>query len=70
VADWYSEKRSATTMAREELRRLLADARAGLLRGRRLYLFRLDRLTRTGIADQFGRRSALIARSWNRPSVA
>src|SRR5208283_4057232 len=39
------------TMARAELQRLLADARAGGLRGRRLYLFRLDRLTRTGIAD-------------------
>lgn len=51
VADWYAEKRSAKTMQRDELRRLLADARAGVLRGRRLYLFRLDRLTRTGIAD-------------------
>jgi DNA invertase Pin-like site-specific DNA recombinase len=51
VAEWYSEKRSAKTMVRDELRRLLADAGAGLLRGRRLYLFRLDRLTRTGIAD-------------------
>ncbi len=30
---------------------VLADARAGKLRGRRLYVFRLDRLTRTGIAD-------------------
>src|SRR5579863_3411835 len=38
-------------MAREELQRLLADARAGRLRGQRLYIFRLDRLTRTGIAD-------------------
>jgi DNA invertase Pin-like site-specific DNA recombinase len=38
-------------MAREELRRLLTDVRAGHLRGQRLYLFRLDRLTRTGIAD-------------------
>lgn len=51
VTDWRAEKRSAKTMAREELQRLLADARAGRLRGRRLYLFRLDRLTRTGIAD-------------------
>lgn len=51
IATWYAEKKSAKTMARDELRRLLADARAGLLRGRRLFLFRLDRLTRTGIAD-------------------
>jgi len=51
IAAWYSEKRSAKTMARAELQRLRADARAGSLRGHRLYLFRLDRLTRTGIAD-------------------
>jgi DNA invertase Pin-like site-specific DNA recombinase len=51
VNNWFAEKRSARTMAREELQRLLADARAGRLRGQRLYIFRLDRLTRTGIAD-------------------
>ena len=51
IVDWRAEKRSAKTMARVELQRLLADARAGVLRGRRLYVFRLDRLTRTGIAD-------------------
>jgi DNA invertase Pin-like site-specific DNA recombinase len=51
IDDWRAEKRSAKTMAREELQRLLADGRAGRLRGRRLYVFRLDRLTRSGIAD-------------------
>jgi DNA invertase Pin-like site-specific DNA recombinase len=51
IEDWRAEKRSAKTMAREELQRLLAQARAGELHGRRLYLYRLDRLTRTGIAD-------------------
>jgi DNA invertase Pin-like site-specific DNA recombinase len=51
IDDWRAEKRSAKTMDRVEVQRLLADARAGRLRGRRLYLFRLDRLTRTGIAD-------------------
>ncbi|SRR5579883_1402275 len=51
VAQWYAEKKSAKTMAREELKKLLADVRAGGLRGQRLYIFRLDRLTRTGIAD-------------------
>ena len=50
IGDWRAEKRSARTMAREELQRLLGDARAGRLRGKRLYVFRLDRLTRTGIA--------------------
>ena len=49
--DWRAEKKSAKTMDRPELQRLLAEARAGALRGRRLYLFRLDRLTRTGIRD-------------------
>ncbi len=38
-------------MARPELDRLRADARAGLIR--RLYVFRLDRLTRSGIRDTF-----------------
>lgn len=51
VATWYSEKRSGKTLARLELDRLRADARAGLIR--RLYLFRLDRLTRSGIRDTF-----------------
>jgi DNA invertase Pin-like site-specific DNA recombinase len=51
IATWYAEKRSAKTMDRVELQRLLADARAGALRGQRLYLFRLDRLTRSGISD-------------------
>jgi DNA invertase Pin-like site-specific DNA recombinase len=51
VAAWYAEKRSGRTLARPELDRLRADARAG--RVRRLYLFRLDRLTRSGIRDTF-----------------
>jgi DNA invertase Pin-like site-specific DNA recombinase len=49
VGMWYAEKRSAKTMQRAELQRLLADATAGKLT--KLYLFRLDRLTRTGIVD-------------------
>lgn len=51
IDDWRAEKRSAKTMQREELQRLLAEARAGALHGRRLYLYRLDRLTRSGISD-------------------
>jgi DNA invertase Pin-like site-specific DNA recombinase len=51
VDDWRAEKASARTMKRPELQRLLADARAGVFRHRRIYVFRLDRLTRTGVAD-------------------
>jgi DNA invertase Pin-like site-specific DNA recombinase len=51
VTDVYAEKRSGKTIARPELDRLRADARAGKLR--RLYVFRIDRLTRSGIRDTF-----------------
>jgi DNA invertase Pin-like site-specific DNA recombinase len=51
IVTWYAEKMSGKTLARPELDRLRADARAGHLR--RLYLFRLDRLTRSGIKDTF-----------------
>ena len=51
VVSWYSEKRSGKTMARAELERLREDARAGHVR--RLYVYRLDRLTRSGIRDTF-----------------
>ncbi|MCC7541191.1 MAG: recombinase family protein [Deltaproteobacteria bacterium] len=49
IGTWYAEARSARTLARPELDRLRTDARSGALR--RLYLFRLDRLTRSGIRD-------------------
>jgi DNA invertase Pin-like site-specific DNA recombinase len=45
----YSEKRSAKSLARPELDRLRADARAGLLR--RIYVFKYDRLCRSGVRD-------------------
>ena len=51
IRSWYAEKRSGKTLARLELDRLRADARGGLVR--RLYVFRLDRLTRSGIRDTF-----------------
>lgn len=70
VGDWRAEKRSAKTMAREELQRLLVDARAGRLRGRRLYVFRLDRLTRTGIADTLTTLAELHANGVDVVSVA
>lgn len=46
----YAEKRSAKTTDRPELQRLLENARAGCL-APRLYVYRLDRLTRSGIRD-------------------
>jgi len=49
ITTWYSEKRTAKNLARPELERLRADAKAGRLN--RLYLFKLDRLTRSGIRD-------------------
>ncbi len=51
ISAWYAEKQSGKTMARSELQRLRVDARAGHLG--RLYVFRLDRLTRSGIRDTF-----------------
>lgn len=49
ITEWYSEKASAKTMKREALERLRADARGGHIK--RLYVFRYDRLSRTGIRD-------------------
>ena len=49
VAEWYAEKRTASTLDRPELARLLADVRARKVG--RLYVYRLDRLTRSGIVD-------------------
>jgi DNA invertase Pin-like site-specific DNA recombinase len=51
ISTWYAEKQSAKTMDRAELKRLRGEARAGNVR--RLYVFRLDRLTRSGIRDTF-----------------
>ncbi len=49
ITTWHAEKRSASTNDRPALARLLADVRAGKVR--RLFVWRLDRLTRSGIAD-------------------
>jgi DNA invertase Pin-like site-specific DNA recombinase len=51
VGAWYAEKLSARTTNRPELKRLLTDARAGLFS--ELWVFKLDRLTRSGVADTF-----------------
>lgn len=51
ITDWYSDKQSARTLARPGLEMLRQAAREG--RVPRLYVFRLDRLTRSGIRDTF-----------------
>ena len=48
---WYQEKASGKTMKRPELERLRNDVVRGLVR--RVYVFRLDRLTRSGVRDTF-----------------
>jgi DNA invertase Pin-like site-specific DNA recombinase len=49
VDEVYREKRTGKTLDRAELARVRAAARAGELR--KLYVYRLDRLTRSGIRD-------------------
>jgi DNA invertase Pin-like site-specific DNA recombinase len=49
IGRWYTEKRSAKTIVRPELDRLRRDARSGEVE--KLYVFRIDRLTRSGIRD-------------------
>lgn len=51
VERWYAEKASAKTTKRAELQRLLGDVRAGLVTS--VWVFKLDRLTRSGVADTF-----------------
>lgn len=51
IARWYEEKRHAKTTERAELAAMREGARRGEIR--RLYVFRLDRLARSGIRDMF-----------------
>jgi DNA invertase Pin-like site-specific DNA recombinase len=51
ITQWYSDKQSAGTLSRPGLGRLRQDAREG--RVPRLYVYRLDRLARSGIRDTF-----------------
>jgi DNA invertase Pin-like site-specific DNA recombinase len=46
---WFEEKKSGGTIARPVLQKLRAAVRAGKIG--RLYVFRIDRLTRSGIRD-------------------
>ena len=51
---WFSETRSAKTTTRAELQRLRDAARMGTLAGSKtVYVFKLDRLVRSGVADTF-----------------
>lgn len=48
---WFEEKASGRSIDRSALKKLRAAVRAGLVR--RLYVWRVDRLTRSGIRDTF-----------------
>lgn len=52
IVRWYSDKMSGGTMDRPGLEKLRAEARAG--EHAKLYVYRLDRLTRSGIRDTLG----------------
>lgn len=49
ITRWYTDKISGGTLQRPALAQLRAAARSGEIK--KLYLFRIDRLTRTGIGD-------------------
>lgn len=51
IDEVFAEKRSATTMRRPELDRLRAEVRHGRVSS--LLVFKLDRLTRSGVQDTF-----------------
>lgn len=51
IAEWFVEKAGAGTLRRAELKRLRAAVTAGTIA--RVYVFRLDRLARSGVADTF-----------------
>lgn len=52
IETWFEEKRSGGKLERPALDHLRAVAAGGAIE--RLYIFRLDRLTRTGIRDTLG----------------
>lgn len=51
IDHWYEGKQSGKSLARPELESLRADVRAGILT--RAYCFKLDRITRSGVADTY-----------------
>jgi len=67
IVEWYSDKQSARTLSRPGLENLRQAAREG--RVPRLYVYRLDRLARSGIRDTFrGDRRAAPAPLCSSPS--
>jgi DNA invertase Pin-like site-specific DNA recombinase len=51
ITEWFSDKQSARSLSRPGLEQLRQAAREG--RAPRLYVYRLDRLARSGIRDTF-----------------
>ena len=49
IAEWYCEKRNANTLERQQLDRLRHGVQAG--KHAKVYVFRIDRLARSGIRD-------------------
>lgn len=68
IGAWYAEKQSARTMDRPELARLRQACSRGEVKT--LYLYRLDRLTRTGIKDTLAILEELKAANVNVVSVS
>ena len=68
IAKWYAEKLGASTISRPALDELRADVRAG--RVRKLWVFRIDRLTRSGIRDTLGLVEELRAHGCQLATVA
>lgn len=52
IGEWFEEKTSARTLERPALQALRARARLGAIK--KFYVYRLDRLTRSGIRDTLG----------------
>lgn len=68
VTEWFEEKRSAAKLERPELARAREAARQGQIQ--RLYVFRLDRLARSGIRDMLGTLDELKANGCRVVTVA
>ena len=68
IATWHSDTMTGGRMDRPGLEALRARARAGEVR--RIYVYRLDRLTRTGIRDTLGVVEELRAHGCELVSIA
>jgi DNA invertase Pin-like site-specific DNA recombinase len=68
VTRWYFEAMSGKTRDRPELKALLEDARRGEIN--KLWVFRLDRLTRSGIRDTLNLLEELVSSGCQVISVA